>query len=660
MIRSYRRLLAAGLSLLTLLSAASCAENAGGTERGTDAVTQGGTDIGNGGITLCADPVNGSDDGDGTEAHPVSTLKKAKELAAAAADGGSDVKVVLRGGTYLLDGTLTFGPEDGGRNGHTVTWIAAEGEEAEISGGYPVKGWTLHDAEKGIYAADVKGYLAGAGTDFVSRDFFVGRKRAVLARTAEDLHSASFDRETLTTSLPIAKDLARPQDAVLVIRNMWSESRVRVKSAETSGKGTVFTMVQPAWKTYNETASLGGAAINANQFAFLENAYEFLDEPGEWYLDPEAGKLYYLPRDGEDLTKTDAVLGSLEEMIVIRGTAKEPVRGLVFENLSFRYSTWLRPETDDGLLTIQGNVHKDRSMTADTLFDNTKWLMPEAAVSGAFAEGLVFRSCTFECLGSTGLFLSEGIKKSAIERNIFRDTAGSGIMLGGFTAEYHDAIAKDAASFEKNRDRLTEKVSVTDNKITGVASVYSSGCGIIVGYVRDTDVSHNTLSGLPYTGISFGWGWGFNGQEMNGTYYTEEDGGFVFRDNTICCNRISDIMNVMFDGGGIYVLGRNDGTEISGNYIEEVRNDYGGIYLDNGAQGITVSENVLTDCYRNYIYKGDFNEIYLNYAKEAKAPDMPMLEPLEPSSPKYVFKDNYLEDEEEEGRIYAESGVRSK
>ena len=31
---------------------------------------------------------------------------------------------------------------------------------------------------------------------------------------------------------------------------------------------------------------------------YAEGAFEFLDEPGEWYLDRSAGRLYYLPRPG--------------------------------------------------------------------------------------------------------------------------------------------------------------------------------------------------------------------------------------------------------------------------------------------------------------------------------------------------------------------------
>jgi hypothetical protein len=199
-----------------------------------------------------------------------------------------------------------------------------------------------------------------------------------------------------------------------------------------------------------------------------------------------------------------------------------------------------------------------------------------------------------------------------------------------------------------------------DNTIRDIGCVYAGGVGICVGYVRETRVLHNTLTDLPYTAISFGWGWGCNGGELRGQYYTDEDGVFLFCNNEISYNYISNIMNVLFDGGGIYTLGRNDGTVLTGNYIEYVNNDYGAIYLDDGSVGFEVYDNVVKDSHRNYIYKGDYNHISGNYTTKgtAKAPDYDLRTPLDPAKPVYTFEDNYLWDEDEVARIFDEAGAR--
>jgi hypothetical protein len=119
-------------------------------------------------------------------------------------------------------------------------------------------------------------------------------------------------------------------------------------------------------------------------------------------------------------------------------------------------------------------------------------------------------------------------------------------------------------------------------------------------------------------------------------------------------------MNVLFDGGGIYTLGRNDKSYITDNYIEYVNNDYGAIYLDDGSVGFQVYNNVIKDSHRNYIYKGDRNHIYDNYTTTgtAMAPDYDLRTPLIPNQPDYTFENNYQWDEDEVASIRDAAGAR--
>ena len=41
--------------------------------------------------------------------------------------------------------------------------------------------------------------------------------------------------------------------------------------------------------------------------AYIENAFELLDQPGEWYLDPRARMVFYIPRPGEDMLKLEVI-----------------------------------------------------------------------------------------------------------------------------------------------------------------------------------------------------------------------------------------------------------------------------------------------------------------------------------------------------------------
>jgi hypothetical protein len=77
-----------------------------------------------------------------------------------------------------------------------------------------------------------------------------------------------------------------------------------------------------------------------------------------------------------------------------------------------------------------------------------------------------------------------------------------------------------------------------------------------------------------------GWGWT--------DAYTPLSGN-----NKITYNRIQDVMETQFDGGGIYTNGQQPNSTVSNNFIRGDKTQYGALYLDNGSQGFTVSNNVV-------------------------------------------------------------------
>lgn len=121
-------------------------------------------------ISLWVDPVNGNDFNDGsTETTALKTISAAKIKAAVLSETG-DVVVGLKGGVYAEGHTITFGQNDSGRNGHTITYTSVPGETAIISGGTQLTNWTLHDPIHNIYVTDVpKGFE-------LTRQFYVDGK----------------------------------------------------------------------------------------------------------------------------------------------------------------------------------------------------------------------------------------------------------------------------------------------------------------------------------------------------------------------------------------------------------------------------------------------------------------------------------------------------
>ena len=79
---------------------------------------------------------DGDDAGPGTERRPFATLARARDAVREdIQENRLPVTVLVRGGTYYFDETLTFGPEDSGTEEGPVTYAAYPGEEPVISGG---------------------------------------------------------------------------------------------------------------------------------------------------------------------------------------------------------------------------------------------------------------------------------------------------------------------------------------------------------------------------------------------------------------------------------------------------------------------------------------------------------------------------------------------
>lgn len=131
---------------------------------------------------------------------------------------------------------------------------------------------------------------------------------------------------------------------------------------------------------------------------------------------------------------------------------------------------------------------------------------------------------------------------------------------------------------------------MTDCHIKKYGRISNNAVGVLLIHAADCEISHNEIHDGWYTGISVGWVWGYSDNPTNGI--------------KISNNLIYNIGNGwLSDMGGIYTLGVQPDTVISGNIIYNVgcysgNGGYGGwgIYLDEGSSGITVENNLAYDC----------------------------------------------------------------
>jgi len=486
----------------------------------------------------------GSDENPGTLSAPFLTVEKARDAVRThLAPWTADVTITLRTGTYYFNGPLILDRRDSGKDGYSVIYRAYPGERPVLSGGIPIGGWSLHDPARNIYKATV-------GTSLQTRQVYVNGRRAVRARGP--VGPSGWQKTLLGFTAPNASmgTWGNISDVEIVCFSSWKSFRCGI--AAVSGREVV--MKQPGW---NNCQLHGVRPMDG--VTWIENAYELLDEDGEWYLDRTAGVLYYKPRAGEQMSSALVSCPIAEELVHGSGTAEDPIHDVRFMGLTFAENTWLKPNTGAGYAVLQAGF---------TLTGGANWELEKtpAAVRFSAARNIRIERNTFTRLGSAGLSFEGGSRDNLAIGNVFKDISSSAVMIGDADDDgQQDVLRQNTGNILRN------------NYITRTGAEYFDSAAIWAGYVADSIIDHNEICDVPYTGISLGWGWGTPSYAAR---------------NVISNNRIERTMQVLRDGGAIYTLSDQPGSSVTGNYIRSTER---GLYHDEGSGFFTDRRNVVED-----------------------------------------------------------------
>lgn len=102
---------------------------------------------------------------------------------------------------------------------------------------------------------------------------------------------------------------------------MWAIANLRIKSIKVQGDSAGIKFFNPESRIQFEhpwPRPMLGKGVNSA--FYLTNAIELLDQPGEWYYDNRTSRLYYYPREGENLKTASAMVPALETLVQVEGT----------------------------------------------------------------------------------------------------------------------------------------------------------------------------------------------------------------------------------------------------------------------------------------------------------------------------------------------------
>ncbi len=545
-------------------------------------------------------------------------------------DGG--VRIILRGGWYPLAGPIRFQPPEfklttglisleaplenerkhstfnsqrstsnEEANVCSVSIEAAPGEHPVLSGGVAFGNWKkVSGAIPGLPAvARGHTWVANApkwgGHVLEFRQLWVNDRKAVRAREPNGdglARLVAWDKTNEVATIPAAAlgGRKRPAGLEMVLDQVWEIAILRVKSIHREGANARLTFKQPESRIEFQHP-WPPVTVNAGYQApfFLANAIEFLDEPGEWFEDLAAGKVYYWPRAGEDLASATVIAPALETLVQIQGRPDQPAGRLQFKGLTFAHTTWLRPSRQGhvplqaGMYLLDARKLSPKGTPYHPGLDNLAWIgRPPAAVSVNQAGHISFAHCTFAHLAAAGLDFETGTHDALVAGCVFRDVGGNGVQLGKFS----DPNVETHVPYDPSREgEICAHEALANNLISDCGNEDWGCVGIAVGYARNLSLTHNEIFNLPYTGISVGWGW---------TKMTNASGNHL-----VFANRVQGVGRRLGDLGGIYMLSAQPGTVVAENAISDIEpspwvpdpRHWFYLYLDEGSSFITVRDN---------------------------------------------------------------------
>jgi len=474
--------------------------------------------------------------------------------------------VFVGGGLYCVEAPIVLTPEDSG-----LVLAAYPGARPVLSGGRSITGWKEVTVQgKKLWAADIPEVRDGK---WYFRELWVNGRRATRARYPNRgyLGIAELPDKAAEWTQGHTRFRFREGDlkawntvtnAEVVAMSRWVESRLPVIGVDEKehivsfGKRSVFELAP-------------------GDLYYAEGAFEFLDEPGEWYLDAASGTLYYLPRPGERLAKTQAIAPVLAQVVRCEGRpeAGQFVERVVLRGLSFSHTEWYFP----------GGFHsgKDKpNISPEPKAEIGGFAQAAVGVPGAVwgegVRGCVFEDCRFADLGNYGLELARGCQRNRVIRCEFSDLGAGGVKIG--ETRIRDQTAEQASANE-----------ITHCCIHDGGKMFPSAEGIWIGQSSGNRITHNLIHDFYYTGISIGWTWGY--------------GPALASNNTVEQNHVHHIGvksdgdgPILSDMAGIYTLGKQPGTVIRNNLWHDIAaTRYGGwgIYFDEGSSGILAESNVV-------------------------------------------------------------------
>ena len=414
---------------------------------------------------------DGADSNPGTKRRPFANLRRARD----AARLGGGITIFLRAGTHYLPEPLVLTEADSG-----TTWRSSTGELAVVSGGLKlILGWGTY--RNGIWKASVP-----SGLHF--DQLFLNGQCQHRARypnfDASVRHFNGYAADAFSDER--VAHWADPTGAFLhaMHRHEWGDFHYRV-----TGKNPEGTLAYEGGWQNNRRLGMH------DTFRMVENVFEELDTPGEWFHNEKTSVLYFMPPAGVELKTATIEVVRHKNLIELQGA-----REVTLRNLTFRHASRTFMENAEPLLRSDWTTYRGGAL----LFTDT--------------QDCTLEDCVLDQLGGNAVFVS-GRNRNVIVRGCHILKAGAnGIAFVGEPNAVRSPLfeygePQGLADLDRTPGPLSEDFPtdclVEDCLIHETGRVEKQTAGLQIAMSRRITLRHCSVYDVPRAGINIGDGcWG--------------------------------------------------------------------------------------------------------------------------------------------------------
>lgn len=444
--------------------------------------------------------INGKDSGDGSIRSPFKSITKALEKARCNKKG--TVTIYLREGKYILTHPLVFTPEDGGIRKQLILRSYPD-EKVILSSGIRLKlNWQPHS--NSIMRATLPHPLV---MDMLLVD---GNIRPMARFPNFDSTAIRLNGTSADATAPLRiKNWKNPAGGYLHVMHAhdWGDFHFQITGTE---QPTGKLKLEGGWQN-NRQSGLHP------QNRMVENIFEELDTPGEWYYSPKECILYYYPLDGENINNALFETPQLKHLVEFHGNPSSPVRNILIQDIEFTQTVRTFMEPYEPLLRSDWRIYRGGAL----LLEGT--------------EDCRIKNCHIHHVGGNALFFSNYNRNSSVSGCHFTQIGASAICFVGNPSavrspsfEYGKTVPiaeLDTIPGPLNND-FPDNCLAYDNLIHHIGLFEKQTTGIELSMCRHITVGHNSIYHTPRAGINISEGtWGGHIIEHNDVFDTVMETG---------------------------------------------------------------------------------------------------------------------------------------